>query len=201
MNHRSRSVIGRVLIQVRRRIEHAKRRTLRTRQIRHVIRIAVEMSIDIVATSFVHTIIDPTARRGIGIERGQSYQNRRHLQRLGRSGGAQPRRERRRTVAGINPIRRIADIGRQAMAHPNFAALRVDQSSKHFAAAAAGENHLPTQTQPISGHGQPDEPKTALPFDHGAREMSRSLRPPGRSRSGHLPLRLLKRVVRILQRG
>jgi hypothetical protein len=67
------------------------------------------------------------------------------------------RRERRRAVAGENPIGRVADVFGQAASDLDLARLRVDEHAKHLAADAAGEDDVPAQPQGVAVDGKPDE--------------------------------------------
>jgi hypothetical protein len=94
LHHRGAAVIRGVFIEVRRIIEYSKGRALRTRQVGHIIGIAIRVRVHVIASRFVYTIIDPAAGRSVGIERGPGHQQRGNQHRLKRTGRTQSRRKR-----------------------------------------------------------------------------------------------------------
>ena len=68
LHHRGIPVGHGRLSQIQRKIEYAKRVPMRARQIRVVVRVAIQVGIDVVALGFVIAVVNPTSRRGVGVE-------------------------------------------------------------------------------------------------------------------------------------
>ena len=76
------AVSRRIVREIQWRVEHAERRALRTRQIRHVITVAIRMRIHVVAARFVLAVTDPANRRGVRVQRAEGDKRSRHEGRL-----------------------------------------------------------------------------------------------------------------------
>ena len=184
------------LREVHREVEHAARRALRARQIRHVVRVRVRVRIDVVPHGFVDAVVDPPIRRSRSIQRRRGDERARdgrglRAQRRGVAGG-----KRRGTVARINAVAGIRDVVREPVAQQRLARLRVDEHLEHLAARLAHELHLPAQPQRLVIHRQPDVERAHVEHARGAKALL-PLRPGSRIRGEDLRRRdLLADILR-----
>ena len=171
LHHRRAGRLLWVRLGIEREVEYAKRRSVWSRQIRHVVGVPVQMCVHVVSRSFIIAVVDPAGGRRVRGERANRNQLPRHWRGLGAQGSGMPRRKRRRTITCKNAIGRVGHVIGQTVPKPDFSRLRTDQNPEHFSALAAGENDGPTQAKFGVVERQPDQTGLRLASQRRRREL------------------------------